>query len=301
MNMQRSGHLIRLSLHYISGNPWIKINNMKKKVAFRFDVDTLKCIKYGVPKLVNISEKSKVSFTFFMNFGKSIDRKEAFKNKSKSFDNTLNKIPTKKKLGFFNYVLTILINPNLDAYGNKIKLLVNSNNEIGLHGGYNHGSWQLYGEEFDYSTIQKEIDFGLNKGKKYGITFYGFSSPGMTSNKFLPEILNMNNFKYISDTYTYKNESNYPEKKNIFNDIKNLNVNISGKKGIGYFEYYLSKKQTPKEVIEKLLTDIINSEDETFIIYDHPLIIQFIENEFVDLLEKLKKNNIDIVTLKELL
>ena len=74
---------------------------MKKKVAFRFDVDTLKCIKYGVPKLVNISEKNNVSFTFFMNFGKSIDRKEAFKNKSKSFDNTLNKIPTKKKIRIF--------------------------------------------------------------------------------------------------------------------------------------------------------------------------------------------------------
>ena len=57
---------------------------MKKKVAFRFDVDTLKCIKYGVPKLVNISEKNNVSFTFFMNFGKSIDRKEAFKNKPTS-------------------------------------------------------------------------------------------------------------------------------------------------------------------------------------------------------------------------
>ena len=48
---------------------------MKKKVAFRFDVDTLKCIKYGVPKLVNISEKNNVSFTFFMNFGKKYRQK----------------------------------------------------------------------------------------------------------------------------------------------------------------------------------------------------------------------------------
>ena len=78
-----------------------------------------------------------------------------------------------------------------------------------------------------------------------GLHFMDFHL-GMTSNKFLPEILNMNNFKYISDTYTYKNESNYPEKKNIFNDIKNLNVNISGKRN-WLFWYYLSKKQTQKK------------------------------------------------------
>ena len=274
---------------------------MKKKVAFRFDVDTLKCIKYGVPKLVNISEKNNVSFTFFMNFGKSIDRKEAFKNKSKSFDNTLNKISTKKKLGIINYILTVLINPKLEVYDNEIKLLVNSKNEIGLHGGYNHGTWQLYGEEFDYSTIQKEIDFGLKKAKQYGITFYGFSSPGMTSNKFLPEVLNVNDFMYISDTYTFKNDSNYLRKKEIFKDIRNLNVNMSGEKGIGYFEYYLSKKITPKEITDKLLVEILNSDEDTFIVYDHPLIIQFIENEFLDLIKNLKKNNVEIVPLMELI
>tara|TARA_Y100001958_G_C21187927_1_gene516661 strand:+ start:310 stop:1134 length:825 start_codon:yes stop_codon:yes gene_type:complete len=274
---------------------------MKKKLAFRFDIDTLKCIKYGVPKLVNISKNNDVRFTFFMNFGKSIDRREAFKNRSKSFDNVSNKISTKKKLGFVNYILTIFVNPKLDIYRDEIELLVNSGNEIGLHGGYNHGTWQLHGEEFDFSTIQQEINFGLKKGKKYGITFHGFSSPGMTSNKFLPEVLKMNNFKYISDTYTFKNQSNDLEKKKFLNNIKNLNVNLSGEKGVGYFEYHLSKKQTPKKIKEALLVEVLNSDEETLIIYDHPLIIQFVENEFVDLIKELKKNNVEIVTLSELL
>ena len=55
-----------------------------KTVTFRFDVDTLTCIKSGIPKLINISNKHNVEFTFFMNFGKSIDRKEVVKRKNKS-------------------------------------------------------------------------------------------------------------------------------------------------------------------------------------------------------------------------
>lgn len=273
---------------------------MKKKVAFRFDIDTLKCIKYGVPKLVNISKENEVKFTFFMNFGRSINRKEAFKIKSKSFDNTSNKMSTIKKLGVINYFFTVIKNPELDRYEDQIKFLINSDNEIGLHGGLNHGTWQLYAESFGLSQIQKEIDFGLKKGKKYEITFSGFTSPGMTSNKYLSEVLMNRNFNYISDTYTSMNEKNKEYRTKNFNNIKNLNVDLTGDNGIGYFEYYLSKNLDPKKIMEKLLKEIIDFNQNTLIIYDHPLIIQFIEENFITLIKELKNNNVDFVTLSEL-
>ena len=52
-----------------------------KTVSFRFDIDTLTCIKSGVPKLIEISKKHNIEFTFFINFGKSINRKEVLRKK----------------------------------------------------------------------------------------------------------------------------------------------------------------------------------------------------------------------------
>ncbi len=273
---------------------------MSKKVAFRFDVDTVSCIKHGIPKLVNISNKYNVEFNIFMNFGRSIDRKEALTNRSKSFEGTVNKLSTLTKLGPINYILTILVNPRLDKYKDEIKLLINSKNEVGLHGGLNHGTWQLHGNNFDIKRLEKEINYGLEKAKKYNITFSGFTSPGMTSNKLLGDLLVSKNFKYISDTYTFENESTEDSKKSILKGIKNINVNLAGPKGVGYFEYYLSKKLEPKKIKEKLLNKILNSDQDIFVIYDHPLIMKFIESEFIDLVKELKKSDVNIIKFSDL-
>ena len=273
---------------------------MKKKVAFRFDIDTLKCIKYGVPRLVNISKKNEVKFTFFMNFGKSIDRKIIFQRKNNSYLNSSTKLPTIKKLGIINYLLTILVNPNLNRYSDQINQLSNSENEIGLHGGLNHGTWQLNGENFPLSKVKNEIEFGLLNAKKYNIKFHGFTSPGMTSNKFLPKVLNENNFSYISDTFENQNEHEHNERKLILKGIKNIDVNIIGKDGVGYFEYNLAKNNSPKEIMENLYDHIMNSESDTFILYDHPLIIDFIEEEFENFIIRLKNSKVEFVKFNEL-
>ena len=65
-----------------------------KTVSFRFDIDTLTCIKSGVPKLIEISKKHNIEFTFFINFGKSINRKEVLRKKNKSHNNATIKLST---------------------------------------------------------------------------------------------------------------------------------------------------------------------------------------------------------------
>ena len=91
-------------------------NFPNKKIAIRFDIDTVKCIKFGVPKLVSISKKHNVKFTFFMNFGKSVNRKIIFQRKNNSYLISSTKLPTLIKLGVINYLLTILENPKLNKY-----------------------------------------------------------------------------------------------------------------------------------------------------------------------------------------
>ena len=47
---------------------------MKHKLVCRFDIDTHKCIRDGVPNLLEISEERNVRFTFFLNAGRAISR-----------------------------------------------------------------------------------------------------------------------------------------------------------------------------------------------------------------------------------
>ncbi len=275
------------------------INNMKQ-VSFRFDVDTLTCVKTGIPKLVNISKKYDAEFTFFMNFGKSIDRKEVLKRKNNSGYVTSSKLSTLTKLGLVDYLITILLNPELGNYKQTIRSLVDSNNEIGLHGGKNHGTWQVNGSSFNLARLEQEINFGIKKAKKYNIPLLGFTSPGMITNKLICQVLKVNNFNYISDTYTFEDESSEEAKNEIFKDFKNINVNLAGKNGVGYFEYYLSKGLEPKKIKDNLLNHILNSDPDSFVIYDHPLIINFIQDEFEILVKELKQNDIKIVKMSNL-
>ena len=271
-----------------------------KTVSFRFDIDTLTCIKSGVPKLIEISKKHNIEFTFFINFGKSINRKEVLRKKNKSHNNATIKLSTLTKLGLKNYIITLSLNPKLRKYKNEINILVNSNSEIGLHGGKNHATWQLNAHKFNLQRIEQEIDFGLKEAKKFNISFSGFTSPGMTSPDLICQVLELKNFNYISDTYSFHDESTENSKKEILKNFKNINVNLAGKDGVGYFEYYLSQGLDSKEITNNLLNHILNSKVNSFVIYDHPLIINFIQEEFENLIKELKKNNIKIVKMGNL-
>jgi len=66
---------------------------------------------------------------------------------------------------------------------------------------------------------------------------------------------------------------------------------------VGYFEYFLSKNLEPKKIIEKLMDEILYSDKDTFLIYDHPLIINLIEDQFETLIKQLKNNDIEFVTM----
>ena len=135
--------------------------------------------------------------------------------KNKSHNNATIKLSTLTKLGLKNYIITLLLNPKLRKYKNKINILVNSNNEIGLHGGKNHARWQLNANKFNLKRIEQEIEFGVKEAQKFNISLSGFTSPGMTTPELICQVLESKNFNYISDTYSYQNESTEKSKKEI--------------------------------------------------------------------------------------
>jgi len=99
-----------------------------KYFCFRFDVDTPKCIKKGVPNLISFSKKLDVPFTFFINMGRGTSRwsyiKKTLPFGNKSIAHTTPKLSNLKKLGLWNYFLMALMNPKVgNSHPNIIKSL----------------------------------------------------------------------------------------------------------------------------------------------------------------------------------
>ena len=86
-----------------------------KYFCFRFDVDTPKCIKSGVPNLISLSKKLDVPFTFFINMGRGTSRWSFIKKKI-SFNG--NSTPHRNlKLSNFKNIGTSIIHldPGIDT------------------------------------------------------------------------------------------------------------------------------------------------------------------------------------------
>ena len=158
----------------------------------------------------------------------------------------------------------------------------------------------MNGESFDIERLKDEINYALNKATKYNIDLHGFTSPGMVSNDKLSKVLNMYNFTYMSDSYVTSDQDTLLIEDTL-DGIKNINVNLIGKNGVGYFEYYLAKKFKPKEIVTDLVKKLLNSDKDTFVLYDHPLILKFIEKEFTELIEELKDKKFEFVKFSQLL
>lgn len=117
---------------------------MVRRLAFRFDIDTHKCIRDGVPKLLDISRQYDVPFTFFLNAGKAVSildsLKKLYSKKSSSIEQ-YEMMSAMQKLGKIDYMIAAFTNPKISDYKSQIKRLLISGCEVGLHGGKNHSLW----------------------------------------------------------------------------------------------------------------------------------------------------------------
>ena len=224
-----------------------------KYFCFRFDVDTPKCIKKGVPNLISLSKKLDVPFTFFINMGRGTSRwsfiKKIIPFGSKSIPHTTFKLSNLKKLGLWDYFIMALFNPQVgNSHPHIIKSLKKAGHEVGLHGGSNHGEWQNESHSWGNQKFFKEIIPALNSLTKFlGERPLGFSSPGWCGSNDLNTILESLDFYYVADAHG-ENLKTITYAQNASNLLQ-IPTNILGNGGVAYLENLRAKKMDDQAIL----------------------------------------------------
>ena len=274
-----------------------------KYFCFRFDVDTPKCIKKGVPNLINLSKKLDVPFTFFINMGRGTSRwsfiKKIIPFGSKSITHTILKLSNLKKLGLWDYFIMALFNPQVgNSHPHIIKSLKKAGHEVGLHGGSNHGEWQNESHSWGNQKIFKEIIPALNSLTKFlGERPLGFSSPGWCGSNDLNTILESLDFYYVADAHG-ENLKTITYAQNASNLLQ-IPTNILGNGGVAYLENLRAKKMDDQAILNDFSSKL---EKRTFaVLYDHPYYAGIQELPMLKMMiDIVKSKGFQIVTLKTL-
>lgn len=268
-----------------------------KWFAFRFDIDTPKCLEQGVPPLVNLAERLGVRFTFFLHVGRSISLVHSLGRKRKGPGlPSAASLSALQKLGAAQYVRTALLNPLIAASAlDQVKRLAQTQ-ELGLHGGRNHELWHHGASTWSTTRLQEEIEWSLGWLKSHGLSVKGFSSPGWTEHQDLPHLLENFGFQYRADRHG--RDESWGRKEG---QLVNLATNLTGEPGgVAYIEHLRALGKTDSEIVADLRERLRVANDYA-VAYDHPYFAGLRE---ITLLEKIigvvKDEGFQIVTLGEM-
>ena len=210
-----------------------------KSLIVRFDIDTHKCLKKGVPRLLPVLESLGIKAVFFVTMGRQISLKEIVINSAGkrrvnfSTYEKVRKISILKKLGILETLRVLLFNPLIGQ--KNIPLLheiLNAGHELGLHGGMNHALWQRRASFMSYEEIEKHCMPALSIFKKEFGQPFGFASPGFVTSEVIVEWLVHNKFKYHVDSYGR-------EATPVLNkSIAVFPVNVLGEETVPFIEYH---------------------------------------------------------------
>jgi hypothetical protein len=278
---------------------------MKKKVSFRFDIDTHKCINEGTLPLLELSHRTNSKFTFFLNTGKAVSFIDSvnsiLKTKRYNPSDSLEEhyqLSAFKKLGIKDYIYAALINPPLIKYKKNIKEIILSGNEIGLHGGKNHDEWHRYAMNWDENKINLEIEYGLN-GLKFIDSNYqasGFASPGWTTSDSICSSVAKKGFNYLADIKTNKPYQDI----NLINGLKHIPTNIIGNNGVAFFEFLTAKSFSMREKVDNFF-EKLKSRQDLAIVYDHPYWAGLNEIKTLEfIIKKLQDDDYTIIEMHKL-
>ena len=99
------------------------IGNDMAEIAFRFDIDSHKCIRDGVPILLDISKKYGIPFTFFVNAGRAISVSDTLRTAFSNHDiqeDSIKMLSAREKLGTLDYLYAAAINPPMTKYNGSV-------------------------------------------------------------------------------------------------------------------------------------------------------------------------------------
>lgn len=240
------------------------------EVAIRFDVDTEKCLKKGVPALLEVARERGVKFSFMINMGRAISYSSILAQKISSQSPPgapVDKLSPLRKLGIWHFLRTILINPKIGVQSPELlHLILEDGHVIGLHGGRNHGAWQAGASTWSREKLIREVEWGIKAFQRVHLPEPSiFSSPGWNSPDDLPDILSALGFSAIADSH---NPGECIKKKST-SSIDDINTSILGNPGaIGFIEHCVASSKSVKEAVEITLSEL--NKTGRSIVYDHP-------------------------------
>ena len=243
---------------------------MDKKIALRFDVDTHKCIREGVPALIDLASELDVRFTFYVNFGRSISIIDSLRQSIHSHTSSLEeqvKLSALKKLGLGDYLIALFLNPPIHRYKGQITRLFESAHEVGLHGGRNHQKWTNRSKYWNEDNLLDEIQWGMKWFEKFSKRGgpLGFSSPSWEHPDKLMKILETLDFDYCADT---RNSEQVVTRD--ANKVLKVSTSLCGEPGgVATFENIFAQRlQAAPEIAT--LSNQIRSTGKPMVVYDHP-------------------------------
>lgn len=273
---------------------------MSRFVSFRFDVDTELCLREGVPRLLDLGEKLGVCFTFFVNPGRAIRRRDVLVPDKRASSTAGAKLSFVDKLGLRESAYLFLINPRtLPKYGSVLRGAQVAGHDIGLHGGRNHGGWARNAHRWSVRRLEYEVDFGVQQFQQSGLgSPKMFASPGWNSPKALPAILAARGVKLLADSHGPRPKLCSDERQML----KNIHTAVTGEPGgIGYLEFMRASGHGDDEILRDF-TKRLEAKADFACVYDHPF---YVGRKEISLLESLvsraRDNGWDVVPLNKLI
>ncbi len=202
------------------------------------------------------------------------------------------------KLGLFNSIRAILLNPMIGAkYHEILKKVIENGNELGLHGGRNHATWEKNSSKWTEKQLHNEIAYGLDQFELQNLPQpISFASPCWKSPKNLDNILKNLNFKIVANQkLTY----NHLEKGN--KNINQFPTNVVGKnREIGFIENLRALGYSTEEIILEFSKQLDN-EEPFKMVFDHPFYAGIHELQTVAaMIQKAKEKGYIIDSLKNI-
>lgn len=249
---------------------------MAKLFSVRFDVDTHRCVREGMPALARLGRDLGAPFTFFVNMGRAVSRATFIRRAlgigaGRRGDEVAAKLSARSKLGTGGYLYAALVNPAVGSgAADVVREAASLGHEIGLHGGRNHAVWQDRGSGWTRTRVESEIDAVLPELKALldGKAPAGFASPGWATHPELPAVLAERGFAYLADLHGPAPGS--PHAQANAGPLPIVRTQLTGEPGgVAYLEHLRAIGLTDAALEERFLRDLERSGDHV-VVYDHP-------------------------------
>ncbi len=277
-------------------------------LALRFDIDSIRCLEEGVPRLMELGDRRGCRFTFFINMGRSFSwRYNVTRALRQRLVRTAQqpearadaaKMSVASKLGWGGVLRTVAMNPRLGRrYRYILDRLHGDGHELGLHGGSNHAAWQYGLEQLGKTGLERlfRVEFDAFKSR-YGQPA-GFASPGFQYNDSVLALLDQEGFSYGSDM---AGELPFRPRRSDGDLCRHFQVpvNVVGRATVPVIEEGLARSQSVERIVGNAV-EMIRAR-RFALMYGHPF-VEGVHWRMLDAVLEEVTPDYDVVTVSEYL